>query len=283
MSRQPITIGVQLGCHRGDMSRLREQWIAAETLGADRLWASDHLHAMVIDQELLNSANDGTHSSAMTHNVFEGTTVQAAMAATTSRVEIGCLVHANSYRNPNMLAFVANTIDQISCGRFVLGLGTGYLKEDYDAFGYEYGTQRSRSEALARAIPIIVDRLARAIPAPARKIPLLIATTGEEVGLPLVARHADLWHVYGPLDKVRRKVTRLRELCEQRGRDPDEIEMTTFYVPDLISGPDDALDHYLDLGFKHIITLTHGPDWDLTRLHELLEWRDSLHAAAAPA
>jgi alkanesulfonate monooxygenase SsuD/methylene tetrahydromethanopterin reductase-like flavin-dependent oxidoreductase (luciferase family) len=278
-----VTIGIQMALQQGDITQLRKQWIKADELGVDRIWASDHLNAVIADADFMDQTNDGTNSFAnqVDRRVFEGTTVQAAMAVTTSRAEIGCLVQSNGYRNPNMTAYVANTLDHLSGGRYVLGIGSGFLKADYDEFGYEYGTQRERSEKLARDLPTIMDRLAKVSPAPTRRVPLLIASMGDTIGLPLVAKYADMWHAYGPLEKISAKAEMLRSICRDIGRDPDDIEYTTYYIPRLIGGSDDTVEKIIKAGFTHLILLSEGPDWDLGELAETIEWRNSLQQSAA--
>lgn len=267
---RPITIGVQLTPQYGEMSRLRAAWMQAEEMGADRIYSADHFNAQIISADVLQEA---AHSRPQAGNNFEGTTVQAAMAATTTRVEIACLVHANSFRNPNLLADIARTIDHISGGRFVLGIGAGYMQQDYDEYGYEYGTAKSRMLDLARNVPIIKSRWSKLNPPPLRKIPLLIAAMGENIGLRLVAEHADIWHVYGELDKLQHKIEVLKRMCREIGRDPAEIEMATHWYPDMLkTGNPDA---YAALGFTHIIVTRFGPDWDLGLLRELLQWRQN--------
>jgi alkanesulfonate monooxygenase SsuD/methylene tetrahydromethanopterin reductase-like flavin-dependent oxidoreductase (luciferase family) len=276
-----ITIGFQIIAHYGDMPRMREAWIEAEELGVDRIYTSDHLNAVPIDVDLVFSPNDGSHNKTVKMNVFEATTIQAAMAATTSRVEIGCIVHSNSYRNPNMLAYIANTIEHISGGRFLLGIGSGYVKEDYDAFGYEYGTQKSRSLALERDIPIIIDRFSKLTPKPLHHIPLMIASMGEKIGLRTVAKYADIWHVYGPYQTMVEKAESLKRICKEEGRDINNIEFATYYWPHLMKGSDDTLDNYLKMGVKHVIVIAEGPNWDLGLLKEILAWRNAKAANVA--
>lgn len=270
VDRRPRTkIGFHLGPQHGDYPTMRRQWLAAEELGADALYSSDHFFAQA--EEI--TVREGERPPVTAGANFEGMTIQAAMAATTSRAEIGCLVHAIGYRNPNLLADMARTIDHISGGRFILGLGTGYLEQDYTEYGFDLGTQKQRSLELAEKLPVIRDRLGKLNPPPLRKMPLLIAAMGEKIGLRTVARHADIWHVYGAPDYVAGKIERLQEICLEEGRDFAEIELATWYIPEfgLATPPDDSL----AMGIHNIIHLQRGPDWDLGILRELLQWRDS--------
>jgi probable F420-dependent oxidoreductase len=266
-----VTIGLQVVPQHGDMAPMRDAWMEAEALGVDRLYSADHFHAMVLTTSVTNGEHAAVPPSAKN---FESTTIQAAMAVTTTRPEIGCVVQANSYRNPNLMADIARTIDHLSGGRYILGMGSGYLKPDYDEYGYEYGTQTSRLNDLARDLPIIKSRFEKLNPPPLRKIPLMIASAGEKIGLRIVAEHADIWNVYGPIEKMLQKREVLEQHCRDIGRDPAEIEYTTFFFPDLL--PDVDLDKYVAMGMKHIIAIAAGPKWDLGQLRELLAWRKSL-------
>ena len=261
-----VKIGIQLIPQCGDMAMLRQRWKEVEDIGADAIYFCDHFHAARIDPAV---AAGETHAQTTYDKNFEATTLQSAVAATTNRIEIGCIVHANSYRNPNLMADIARTIDHISGGRFVLGMGAGYLKADYDEYGFAYGTEKSRVLDLKRDIPIIKSRLEKLNPKPLRKIPLLI-------GLRIVAEHADMWHVYGPLEKVRQKIEILKRLRAEAGRSFDEIELMTFHTPHLSGNSDVGPDNYLELGIRNICTAAQGPDWDLGELRKLLEWRASL-------
>jgi probable F420-dependent oxidoreductase len=275
-----ITVGIQLVPQFGDMAPMRERWIEAEELGADILWTCDHFTAMIpvseeVAQQAVHSDTDRTGKN------FEGTTIQAAMAVTTSRARIGCIVHGNGYRNPNLMADVARTIDHLSGGRFIFGMGSGYLQPDYDEYGYEYGTASSRLNDLVRDLPIIKSRLTKLKPPPLGPMPIVIASMGDKIGLRLVAEHADMWQMYGPLDKMARKIEILEQHCADIGRDPAEIEYITSYTPQVL--PDTDLDKYVALGFTHFYSVVWGPDWDLGELRELLAWKRSLasnHIAA---
>jgi probable F420-dependent oxidoreductase len=266
-----ITVGFQIAPQYGDLQRMRATWLEAERLGADRIYVADHFFA----QEWNQTDADSSPQARTTSNDknFESTTVQAAMAATTRRAEIGCICHAVGYRNPDLLADIARTIDHISGGRFILGIGAGYLQRDYDEYGYPYGTQKSRLLDLAAALPRIKARLGRLIPPPTRRIPLLIPSMGEKVGLRIVAEHADIWHAFGQIDAVLQKQAALRRICGEIGRDYAEIEQLCHVMPSVVAEvtPDVVVDTF---GMKHVIVVARGPDWDLGPLRELIAWRD---------
>jgi len=257
----------------GNMPLMRERWMEVEDMDADVIYVCDHFKASILDPDV--AAGKALSQSTSDKN-FESTTVQAAIAATTSRIEIGCLVHAIGYRNPNLMADIARTIDHISGGRYILGMGASHRKGDYDEYGYEYGTQKSRALDLARDIPVIKARLEKLNPLPLRRIPLLIGSMGEHVGMRTVAEHADMWHLYGPVDTLRHKIEVMKRICDEVGRDFNELEIVTNYNPHLLGDKDTSPDIFLRLGIKHIVTTAQGPNWDLGVLRKLIEWRRNL-------
>jgi probable F420-dependent oxidoreductase len=177
------------------------------------------------------------------------------------------MVTCNSYRNPELLADMARTVDQLSGGRLILGLGSGWFERDYTEYGYEFGTAPERLRRLAEAIPRIKSRLAKLNPGPVGPMPILIGGSGEKVTLRLVAEHAHLWNGGGELGVLRHKNDVIDTWCERLGRDPAEIERTA-----LVRGDVDP-DEYLAAGITHIIVAA-GPPYDLQPVERLLAARD---------
>jgi probable F420-dependent oxidoreductase len=204
-------VGLQLHPQHADYKSIRRTASEAEELGADIVFNWDHFYPLYGEAE-------GKH--------FECWTMLGAWAESTSRTQIGALVTCNSYRNPELLADMARTVDHISDGRLILGIGSGWFEKDYDEYGYEFGTAGGRLDQLAEDLPRIEARLAKLNPAPTRKIPVLIGGGGEKKTLRLVAKHADIWHSFGNPETLERKVGILQQHCADVGRDPAELDVT---------------------------------------------------------
>jgi probable F420-dependent oxidoreductase len=257
---RPVRIGVQLQPQHGEYAALRRAVGTAEELGVDIAFNWDHFYPLYGDP-------DGKH--------FECWSILGAWAEQTERIEIGALVTCNSYRNPDLLADMARTIDHISGGRLILGIGAGWFEKDYDNFGYEFGTPGSRLAALGEALPRIDRRLAAGNPAPTRKVPVLIGGGGERKTLRLVARHADIWHGFGDVATITRKHEVLDEWCAKEGRDPDDIERSCG-----VSGDPATTGEQLYAGGTRLFTVgMDGPDWDLGPVKEWLAFRDAKNDA----
>ncbi|MDX1449458.1 MAG: LLM class F420-dependent oxidoreductase, partial [Acidimicrobiia bacterium] len=239
-----IRIAVQLQPQHADYSQIREAAIAAEEMGVDIVYNWDHFFPLRGDSE-------GKH--------FECWTMLASFAEVTSRVEIGALVTCNSYRNPELLADMARTVDHISGGRLILGIGAGWFEKDYEEYGYEFGTAGDRLSDLRDALPRIEERFEKLNPAPTRDIPILIGGGGEKRTLRYTARHADIWHGFGNPETLARKNRILDEWCEKEGTDADAIERSAGVNPSRIEGAQE----FLDAGITQFTLGFSGPDYDM--------------------
>ncbi|ASR37535.1 LLM class F420-dependent oxidoreductase [Prauserella marina] len=255
-ANRPVRIGLQLQPQHADYAAIRRAASEAEELGVDIVFNWDHFYPLYGDPV-------GKH--------FECWTMLGAWAESTTRVEIGALVTCNSYRNPELLADMARTVDHISGGRLILGIGSGWFEKDYTEYGYEFGTAGGRLDALAESLPRIEKRLAELNPAPTRKIPVLIGGGGEKKTLRLVAEHADIWHGFGDVEIASRKVRILDQHCADVGRDPAEIERSV----GVRGNPEDSGDGLLNAGITMFTVAEGGPDYDLSTLRKWIAWRDA--------
>jgi len=253
---RPVRIAVQLQPQHAEYSVIRDRVRELEQLGVDVLFNWDHFFP-------LYGEPDGLH--------FEAWTELASWAELTSRVEFGTLVNCNSYRNPDLQADMARTLDHISDGRFIFGTGSGWFERDYDEYGYEFGTAGTRLDALAEALPRIESRWGKLNPAPTRKIPVLIGGGGEKKTLKLVAKHADIWHSFATGDALVHKLNVLAGHCETVGRGISEIELSNELRDKSVEDADSMREQGITL-FTLGIT---GPDYDLTSTKQWLSWRDS--------
>jgi probable F420-dependent oxidoreductase len=260
MTSRPIRIAVQLQPQHADYPAIRDAVRRAEDLGVDVIFNWDHFFPLTGDP-------DGKH--------FEAWTMLGAIAEQTSRVEFGSLVNCNSYRNPDLQADMARTLDHISAhatgtGRFIFGTGAGWFEKDYDEYGYEFGTPGTRIDALGEALPRIEARWAKLNPAPTRRIPILIGGSGEKKTLRLVARHADIWHSFPDPETLTRKLGILAEHCAAEGRDLGEIEISV----ENRQGDEAKADALRELGATLFTVGVSGPDYPLDAAKRMVAWRD---------
>jgi len=267
-SKHPVRIGIQLQPQHADYAQIRDAVRRAEDLGADIAFNWDHFYPLSGDPH-------GKH--------FECWTMLGAWAEQTSRIQIGALVTCNSYRNPELLADMARTVDHVSGGRAILGIGAGWFEKDYAAYGYEFGTRGSRLADLGEALPRIENRLARLNPAPLGDLPVLIGGGGERKTLPLVARHANIWHSWSDAEVLRHKMQVLRSHGEAVGRDTDDIEVSVGVggtrdgkVP---ARPEQVGPGLLAEGASLFTLSASGPDYDMTGFADWIAWRDQVNAS----
>lgn len=225
----PVKLGANLWNQYTDWPGFLEAMLRAEDLGFDSLWTWDHVYPIV-------GSPDGP--------ILEAYTAMAAVAAHTRRATIGHLVGANTFRNPALLAKMVTTIDHISGGRAVLGIGAAWFEEEHTGFGFEFGASPGeRLRWLGQALPIVRGMLdgtepsapeggryqvrsVRNDPAPLHRIPILIGGAGRKVTLRLVAQYADMNNLGNPIDNVLDAEAALLGHCEAIGRDERTIERT---------------------------------------------------------
>ena len=251
-----IRIAVQLQPQHAEYRSIRQAAVKAEELGVDIVYNWDHFFPLRGDA-------DGKH--------FECWTMLASFAEVTERVEIGALVTCNSYRNPELLADMARTVDHISDGRLILGIGAGWFERDYDEYGFEFGTAGDRLSDLRDALPRIEARWEKLNPPPTRDIPILIGGGGETRTLRYTARHADIWHGFGDPEKLARKNRILDEWCAKEGTDPAAIERSA----GVGSTKAEDAGALLEAGITQFTIGVSGPHYDLSPLSEWIAFRDS--------
>jgi len=208
----------------------------AESAGFDSVFVMDHFYQL----PMLGSPDQP---------MLEAYTALAALATATERVQLGTLVTGNTYRNPTLLAKIITTLDVVSQGRAILGIGTGWFELEHDQLGFEFGTFTDRFNRLDEALQIILPMLqgerptfsgnwyrateALANPRYRDRIPLMIGGSGEKKTIPLAARHFDHLNVIAGFDELPGKLRVVRERCEEIGRDPATLE-TSMLVTALV-------------------------------------------------
>ncbi len=199
----------------------------AESAGFDSVFVMDHFYQL----PMLGSPDQP---------MLEAYTALGALATATDRVQLGTLVTGNTYRNPTLLAKVITTLDVVSQGRAILGIGTGWFELEHDQLGFEFGSFTDRFNRLDEALQIILPMIkgerptfsgkwyhtseAMANPRYRDHIPLMIGGSGEKKTIPLAARHFDHLNVIAGFDELPRKLEVVRRACEEIGRDPATLE-----------------------------------------------------------
>jgi F420-dependent oxidoreductase-like protein len=220
-----LRFGIQTPNQHVTWDELLATWKEAEALGFDSAWVYDHFIPIFGDQ-------DGP--------CLEGWTALAALAASTNRIKVGVLVTGNTYRNPAVLAKMATTVDQVSHGRLVLGIGAGWFERDHTAYGIPFGTPKERARMLGESLQVI-DKLwsedhpsftgryytldkAPFAPGNVQKPrpPIVIGGQGKQWIVPLVARYADGWNAVSGVDAdgIRERRRIIQDECRRIGRTP---------------------------------------------------------------
>jgi F420-dependent oxidoreductase-like protein len=235
---KPIRFGLQVAQQQTTVEELKEVWKEAEALGFDTLWTNDHLLPSV-------GPADGAN--------LEAWTLLAAMATVTSRVQIGTMVSSNTFRNPSVLAKMATTVDHLSNGRLILGIGFGWFEREHQAYGVPFPATPVRARELDEALQVITKLWAANptasfkgeyytlvdapfMPKPLQQPhpPIMIGGIGEKLTLPLVARYAQMWNIPNlPPQEVVEKNKTLEQHCQKIGRNCAEIErsyLTPLYL-----------------------------------------------------
>jgi F420-dependent oxidoreductase-like protein len=228
----PIRFGAQLWSQGTDWPGFRDAALAAEAAGWDSVWTWDHLLAIFGSWE---------------QPILEGWTVLAALGPITHRVRLGLMVGANTFRNPGLTAKLATTLDQVSGGRGVLGIGGAWFEREHDAFGIDFaagvGERLDRLDEAVMLIRRLLDgervthagrfyelRDAVCEPRPLQpRLPILIGGSGPKKTLRTIAAQGDGWNTSGSLDEVRERLAVLDAHCAAVGRDRSEIELTVSF------------------------------------------------------
>ena len=224
-----LRLGLNLWSQASDWPSFLGAARRADELGYDHIWTWDHVQAIFGDPD---------------QPIWEGYTALAAIAQATARARLGLFVGANTFRNPGLVAKAIATIDHISDGRAIMGLGGAWFGHEHQSFGIDFGSGfGQRLDWLAESVPIVRDLLdgqevtstgpryaidhLRILPAPVQAhVPVMIGGGGERKTLRIVAQYADMWNVFGTPEVVAHKDGILRQHCADVGRDPDAIERT---------------------------------------------------------
>ncbi|HUO45303.1 MAG TPA: LLM class flavin-dependent oxidoreductase [Acidimicrobiia bacterium] len=229
-----VNLGALLWSQGSDWETFEAAAANVDELGYDHLWTWDHVYAI-----FGNPYQD----------IFEGWAALAACAKVTSRTRVGLLVGANTFRNPGLVAKLVTTLDHISGGRAILGLGGAWFELEHTAFGFDFGASPGERLRWLDEATGVIHRLlqgeevthhsdtyhfekVRIIPGPVQAhLPFMIGGGGEKKTLRTVAKYADMWNAFGDLETMERKIGVLRRHCDEVGRDFDEIDCSVGCKP----------------------------------------------------
>jgi F420-dependent oxidoreductase-like protein len=227
-----VRFGLQLWPQSTTWPELRDASIAAEKASWDSIWVWDHLLAI---------------QGPWQQPIYEGWSTLAALASVTQRVRLGLMVGANTFRNPGLTAKLATTLDHVSNGRAVLGIGAAWFEREHEAFGLDFGkSPGERIDWLGEAVPLMrrlldgelvtyqgefytfTDALCEPRPIQER-LPILIGGSGPKKTLPIVAKHGDAWNTSGTIDEVKASLDLLAGYSSDAGRNLSDLELTVSF------------------------------------------------------
>ena len=284
VTRFPVRFGIQTPQQHGSWQEMVTLWREIDSLGFDSAWVFDHFLPIFSDP---------------TGPCLESWTSLSALAMATKNVRLGVMVTGNTYRHPAVLAKIATTVDIISQGRLILGLGAGWFELEHTTFGIPFPRVGERLQRLDETLTVITrlwteervtfsgryyqlnDALLNPRPVQQPRPLLLVGATGEKVALDIVARRADIWNAFGSPEVFQKKIAILAEHCRKIGRDPDTIEksvllqMTMTDDPEtkrkvlenegwgmLVGNPAEIrrqIERYVEVGVTHIIISLSAP------------------------
>ncbi|MPZ69941.1 MAG: TIGR03560 family F420-dependent LLM class oxidoreductase [Actinobacteria bacterium] len=249
--------GIDVSQHQLTWEGLLERTRWAEEAGFDGAWVFDHFKALYGDPS---------------GPCLEGWTLLAALAARTDRIRLGTLVTGVTYRHPSILTTEAITVDHVSGGRLELAMGAAWHSGEHEEFGIEFPTAAGRIHRLEEAVQVmrllmtedganfngryfsLKDASYNPKPVQSPMPPLWIGGSGEKLMLPLIARHADVWHAGGSIATLKRKSDLLNRHAEEAGRDPGDIRRASYLAA---SDPIDECKKHRDeletAGFDYVV------------------------------
>ncbi len=234
-NRRPIRFGLQTAPERAEWKEMVKIWKFAEDLGYDSMWTSDHFVTSLFRDE-----PEAT--------VLDGWTTLAGLGALTSRVRMGVMITGNGYRHPPQLARIATTIDRMTNGRLIMGIGAGWHQAEHEMYGVPFPSPAERAHRMGEAVQIfkllwteprasfkgkyyeLRDAIAEPKPVQKPHIPIWIGAWGEQLMLKYVAMFADGWNLTGSPISLPPKLDALKRHCEAAGRDIDEIEKSVMHL-----------------------------------------------------
>ncbi len=271
-----VRFGVQTPPQHVTYADLLQTWREADELGFDTAFVFDHFIPIYSDPN---------------GPCFEGWTLLSALAAQTKQVKVGVLVTGNTYRYPAVLAKMAATVDHVSNGRLILGIGAGWFELEHTAYGIPFSTAGRRARQLGEAVQVmkllftqqksnfsgkyyqLKDALFEPKSVQKPHPPILIGGMGPKVIQPIVARHADIWNFFvrdGDPQQAKEICSKFDEICRRVGRDPAQVEKSASVRPPQLTGTKEEVRSRIqalaDAGIQHfIISLPAPHDRELLR------------------